>query len=269
MSKSNESEIETLCVGRRVRVLDAECKSSCAATISYVHDSSDAVDVILDGSTQQEECNVVITRLSNLFLFETRSGEEDEATACKEYGNQLFGAKDFDAASKYYLRGINRLNGEILSVGSQVLVLVRSEYVDGMVSSVDSTKSLLEVELDDEEEVVVSQSEVIRLRRTIDDLKLQRSLYLNLAKCSHKKSLKGWAVRYSGIAIAIVNFILRNHQLSGTEEKDLLKAKADSHYFRGKVLIEACRPYNAEKVSYHFHVEYEYAISVLTNGSTD
>jgi tetratricopeptide (TPR) repeat protein len=242
--------MEKYCVGARIRVMDREGKSSCLATISYIDDSNNVVDLILEDSLQ-EECGVSVDRLSELNDFEQlndRKVSDVTAFTLKEYGNAVFSSKDFSSAIHYYTKALDLLNAEPISIGSEVLVLVRNAYFSGMVSSVEPIKSLVEVELDYDEEITVKQSDAIALSRSLEDLKLQRSLYLNLAKCAHKKCLRGWAVRYSSIAIAVLDFIFKTVTLADADVKELQKAKVDSHYFRGRVLLECNRPKNAEKV---------------------
>lgn len=235
-----------LSIGQRVRVLDVEGKMAHVATVSYLHTA--AVDVIYSAGSEEEECNVALDRVSPLFAFEAEN-HHTSAAVWKDCGNQLFSAKDFNSAAQYYSRALELLSAGEISIGSQVLIVRGNDFVDGMVSNVDVASHTVEIELDDDQEMTVASKDTIKLAMDNENLKLQRSLYLNLAKCSLKKSLKGWAIRQSSIAIGIANYLMKNQEELRFERKEISKALVDSYYFRGKVLLESSRPHLAEKVS--------------------
>ncbi len=246
-------------VGKRVRVLNEDKETSFTAVISCVADDG-AFDVLYDNRDPEEDVAVPAERILDLLPFETQADGiiEDfsqlSAETLKDRGNALFAAKDFCSATEYYRRALVALvdsgssSGSSLSIGSQVLVLdmTSGDFHDGYVSSVDGDS--VDVELDDDEERTVSADAVVKLAKKPVDQVTQRAVYMNLARCALKRGLKGWAIRYASIALAVTRKVLSE----GQDGEPLLVAKkslGDCLFFRGKTLVAACRPGKATRVS--------------------
>ena len=193
----------------------------------------------------------------------TVDSDDRTASSLKSDANTLFELKDYKSAVVVYKKAINRIVGDTqLEVGCLVLVSY-SDSVDmrtGMIS--DVADLAYDVLLDDDyrhqvdEEVVVSADRLLVLASSPSDRLLQRSLYLNLARCATKLSYKGWAVKYASIALAISSLIDSECRdkastvpsCSMSPEMDSVRLLADCLYFRGRSLLIACRPQLAKKV---------------------
>jgi len=267
-------------VGQAVRVRGADQTIARRGIISLVHSPPTSFDIIYENSLRNvnitaargdEEERVDATRMSALLDFESQhSIDISSASTLKSNANTLFGLRDYQSALVFYMKAMERLVGGIpLQVGCLVLVsyLDSADLRTGMIA--DSDDSMYDVLLDadgrshSEEEVVVAADRVLVLAASPPDRVLQRSLYLNMARCASKLSLKGWTVKYASIALAISSFMnLENPEAACTtassdiypsdsnadSEVDAVGLLADCLYFRGRSLLTACRPQMARKV---------------------
>lgn len=85
---------------------------------------------------------------------------------------------------------------------------------------------------------------------------LQRSLYLNLARCHMKRSQPGWTIHYCSLALGVTEslrlLLLQQQQQSSaasTTGNTLNKYFADAYFIRAKAFLMASRPDFAKKVS--------------------
>jgi len=105
----------------------------------------------------------------------------------------------------------------------------------------------------------IPMSKVIFVSQDIGLRKVQRSLYMNLAKCSSKRNRNGWAIKYVSIAIAI-SYSIRDSVEDKNESSVLVKQLSDSCYLRSKILLACNRPKLALKVrcliDIYDHLEY-------------
>jgi tetratricopeptide (TPR) repeat protein len=252
-----------LSIGQRVRVLPAEADDvSSTGIISYLHGDAQAqtVDIVLDNSAQ-EETEVPAARILPLFSFEDLQRTDLlllDGNNLKDYGNDLFKVKDFAKAMEFYQLALQQFTSQkysILEIGTQILIFneMLGEFFIGMISSNDDAeqKKEYEVLLNDDEEIVALERDLIEVPKDYDQQVLQRSLYSNLAKCALKRGLKGWAVRYASLALALGKAMIAIARDTGMYEEDQTKrAKmnqflADSLYFRCKAFLAASRPARA------------------------
>jgi hypothetical protein len=117
-----------------------------------------------------------------------------------------------------------------------------------MISDVDPIGRTADVELEMTDEVEnevcgVSYDLLMPLCKTEQDQLLQRSLYMNMARCFMKLDQKGWAIKYASLAIAVTLAYAQN-----PSTPEVAKLLADCYYFRSKALIAACRPKFATQV---------------------
>lgn len=248
-------------VGGRVRVYDPATDRASTAVISVI--SSDqpgcegTVDVIYDAGDSPEEANIPLSRIQPLQAFEedVQRGVIFESSQYKDFGNVLFGSKDYAAAMLYYQKALRAIDQrQRLSTGSHVIFIDPQcgECKDGIISGEDESKEkdgevLYEVLLGDEEEVTTRPEHLVQIPSDLDQCLLQRSVYLNLARCCLKRALKGWAIRYGSIALGITRDLASDH--SDSADIDLNKLFADALYFRAKTMILASRSALASKVS--------------------
>lgn len=271
-------------VGQAVRVRSADGATARRGIISVAHSLPTSFDVIYEKplhkvntaeTSGDEEERVDASRMSALLDFESHYSMDiiSSAFVLKSNANMLFGLRDYQSALDLYKKAMERLVGGItMEIGCLVLVSY-TDSVDirtGMIA--DSDASVYDVLLDDadkgqphsDDEAMVTADRLLVLASSPVDRWLQRSLYLNMARCASKLSLKGWAVKYASLALAISSFqsIVHTDAPSATapididispgasssvSEVDVVGLLADCLYFRGRSLLIACRPQMARK----------------------
>ena len=210
------------------------------------------------------------------------SNENESAECLKGWGNILFKLKDYSAATEYYCKALLKLDpppvslvpsfakkiqssGKSISIGQSILVAKDNsfEYRNARVSDVNATSvdvlydGTITGDDDDDEENGVSLDRVVSLPRSSfdtrsqsddsmvksSDLLLQRSIVLNLARCEFKRARKGWAIKYSSVALALSKMTeqIDSHDALGSS------LVADAIFFRSTVLLAANRPKFAKK----------------------
>lgn len=265
-------------VGQAVRVHSADRAIARRGIISVVHSLPTSIDVIYEKpliteTSGDEEERVDAIRISALLDFESNpSMDISSAFILKSNANTLFGLRDYQSALDLYKKAMERLVvGIPMEIGCLVLVSY-SDSVDvrtGMIA--DLNASVYDVMLDayngqphSDDEAMVTADRLLVLASSPADRLLQRSLYLNMARCASKLSLKGWAVKYASIALAISSFQSITHQDTASTTTsidagislgasnldsvvDVAGLLADCLYFRGRSLLNACRPQMAKK----------------------
>ena len=182
-----------------------------------------------------------------------------------------------------------QLHASVLSfsVGQSVLVCKNNklDYVEAIVTDVKEGKTPSQIFVDvmwsddinsveketgeeDEEEMDVSIDRVVPLpnekKNKQDDnttkesigntrenaFNLIRSIFLNLARCELKRNRKGWAIKFSSIAVSISKYVLSKSQgnMSAGNVATIEKFLADALYFRINALLLANRPKFANTV---------------------
>jgi tetratricopeptide (TPR) repeat protein len=252
-------------VGQDVRVLLGDGGSSRRGTI-MVKNTDDSYEVLLtvgDGAAGEEEIVMTADRIAPLYSFETEPTlplEAQYAEVWKNNGNVLFTAKDYSAALGYYQKALSCLRdnskGSKFAMGDEVIISYQNSinYKSGMVSDADSDARtadvMLEGDEDEEEECGVAFDRLLPLAKDATQQLLQRSIYLNMARCVLKQELKGWAIKYSSIAICITHAYISTARQQGvtSSKEEQSKLLADCYYFRAKALLAACRPKFAAQV---------------------
>lgn len=198
-------------IGQKIRVLGVDGEISHRAMISFINEDG-MVDVIytskLKPSTaiEGEESNIPASRLLRLEHFEVdeeTTMEPISAGNMKDRGNAVFSRKDFECAEMWYRRALSTLTPP-LSVGADVLVYMDTSKLilrSAMVSDVSA--SLVDVVFEDD---TISGDGtpidcVVVLAKDQDMWQVQRAVYLNLCRCSLKRSQFGWAVHWSTLAL--------------------------------------------------------------------
>eukprot|EP01038_Epipyxis_sp_PR26KG_P014779 gene14779-19861_t len=182
----------------------------------------------------------------------------------KEYGNKLFMVKDYSQSLLYYKRALELLlqqkshaeslkNETSFFIGSYVLVSTPKslEFKIGMIS--DQNDNMYDViydnsnndEDENDEENNISSDRLYLLTYGSEGRSLQRSLYMNMAKCCLKKNQTGWSIRYASMALALL--LSLSHAEDYSDVKSSKKQLGDAYYFRAKALITANRPQLAMK----------------------
>jgi len=282
MSLNDEKSACSWRVGQAVRVHSSNRAIARRGIISVVHSLPTSIDVIYENplknvntaeTSGDEEERVDASRISVLLDFESNpSMDVSSAFVLKSNANTLFGLRDYQSALDLYKKAMDRLVGGVpMEIGCLVLVSY-SDSVDvrtGMIADLDA--SVYDVMLDaangkphSDDEVMVTADRLLVLALSPVDRWLQRSLYLNMARCASKLSLKGWAVKYASIALAISSFQSVAHPDAASttasidtgisldasnsdSEVDVAGLLADCLYFRGRSLLNACRPQMARK----------------------
>jgi tetratricopeptide (TPR) repeat protein len=256
----------SITIGQKIRVLPVDPnEESSIGIISYIHlkdpeQRPTGVDVLYDNPTR-EESDVVIDRIHHLLPFEEISLAELQtldANSLKEYGNDLFRLKDYSKAMEFYQLALqsfhSRQKKSVLAIGTSILIFNHQvgDFYFGMISSNDEGEGEYEIVLSDDSETTAKESDLIEIPQQYELQLLTRSCYSNLAKCALKRNLKGWAVRYSSLSLALTRAMISLAQDTGLYDKNEEKRKQlsqfliDSLYFRGKVFVSACRPRRAK-----------------------
>lgn len=215
-----------------------------------------------------EEPSVHSDRITHLLNEELDVKQHADAEVWKNIGNSVFALKDYDAAIVYYKRALSELtgsnsstNGDSFSVGQGVIVS-HGDSLDcqtGIISDIND--AVADVMFDDtevEEETEIPFKRLTHLARGLKNILLQRSIYMNLARSVLKQEQKGWAIKYSSIALAIAHhlevLVSSNDSDEGDvklSESEVNKFLADGYYLRGKALLQAHRPKFAAQVLTH------------------
>ena len=199
----------------------------------------------------EEESGVSIDRIRRLEIFEKDDGNSDpiDFNILKDQGNIIYSLKDFKAAEDYYKMALRimlvpfNVSMAYLTIGQEVLVeaLQTLDYNAGMISGINEDCVDVVFDDDDDELCDCKVTSLIPLCKPVDRI-IQRSVYMNMARCSLKRHRNGWATKYCSIAIAISKSLI-------CDEENHKKQLADSLYFRGKLLISINRLKFAEKVN--------------------
>jgi len=254
--------------GEAVRVTSADKTRAGKGMIAMVNGDS-TFDIIYSTSKLEddEEPAVHSDRITHLLKEEVNLVESKDAEVWKNMGNSVFALKDYDAAIAYYKRALSLLTptttsfagAENFSIGQGVIVSYNDslDCHTGIVSDIND--SVVDVMFDDNEQEEETEIPLRRLTPMASGLKnilLQRSIYMNLARSVLKQEQKGWAIKYSSIALALsqhLQTLLNNNEASDTDAKitetEVNKYLADGYYFRGKALLQAHRPKFATQVS--------------------
>ena len=247
---------EQLKVGERVRAWSSSGECSCICTLAC--DNEDTTFDLIE-SNGSELLRVGASRIVKLEHFELEVDEEVDLSpaVCKERGNKMFlQFKDYDASTYWYNKALFLLQKKSEfeeKIGSAVLVRKEGsvDFPSGIVSDAvvdekwESKTSKFEVIYDldsDGEESDISGNRIILLCNSSTDRDLQRSCYLNLARCSTKRKDFGWSVRFSSIAFAITRVVDCNYCNSAKDDSKWNKMMADALFLRGKALLSSWRP---------------------------
>lgn len=228
----------------------------------------------------EEESGINIDRVKKLEYFENRNTSDNfsdniEFSKLKEEGNVLYALRDYKSAEDYYKYSLKIMkvpfssSMNLFSIGQEALVEQNGsiDFDFGMVSGINSDK--VDILLDNGDELNdCLLTSLVLLCNNNNNKTIQRSIYMNMARCSLKRHRNGWAVKFSSIAIAISMSILSNENSNNNNninKEEIHKQLADSFYFRGKLLISINRSKFAEKVliiiikiSYYFYCNYYY-----------
>ena len=244
----------TFQVGEHVRILSADGEIACKATIAYVNTDA-TYEVVYDNrkvmSLDDEESNVSSDRIKPLLAFEGKSFSGLDAAQIKEFGNELFKAKDYLAAKEAYSQSNRLIRQPSPSVGTRVIIANDTQNTArvGLVS--DLNDGYIEVIYEDgkfpEEEVVNESSTTVLCQGA--DLELQRTLFMNLARCSMKLKNYGWCVRWANFAIAVAQTQAIVYEDNVSLRDRARTSMSDALFMRGKCLLAASRPKLALEVA--------------------
>eukprot|EP01032_Pedospumella_encystans_P018630 gene18630-21201_t len=241
-------------LGEAVRVTSADKTRAGKGMIAMVNGDS-TFDIIYSTSKLEndEEPAVHSDRIKQLLKEEV--DESNDAEIWKNIGNSVFALKDYDAAIAYYKRALALLtstNGDKVSIGQGVIVSYNDslDCQTGIISDInDGVADVMFDDSDQEEETEIPLKRLTPLVSGLKNILLQRSIYMNLARSVLKQEQKGWAIKYSSFALAVshhLETLLNNNEANENDakitESELNKYLADGYYFRGKALLQACRP---------------------------
>ena len=285
-------------IGTKVRVVDKDGSVCRKGIISYYHMPSNLCDIIYDDNNDENDVSISRIQPIEIFE-ENVLSTDISSTTFKEYGNILFNKKDYIESEKYYLLGIKKLlvsssnglsNGfRKENVGSYTIIQKTNNslvnFRIGMISDINQNGQLIDVvylnnfklidttgneilleedfddenEVEDEDNINVTERVIANLPQTLSDLELLRSLYLNLCRIKNKLKVYGWAIKYSSLALIVTKFICytiitnseNNNQNSSStlthhnsvdNNSKLIKQLADAYYLRGSILLTVGRP---------------------------
>lgn len=242
-------------VGETIRVISIDRLSSFKGIIACVNNTN-SYDIVyqrpLNG--KEEEDNVASERISKLLEFETLSfATNGTAEESKEHGNILFGLKDYYSADECYEKGCNIIQSQNYKIGSQVIVMpanamtnVQNKLRTGIISEI--VKDGFDIIFDDEsQDEVIIKSRLLLIEKDEDKNILQRSLYMNRARCAMKNEKKGWAIHWVSLAIAMLHSNV-DVTAPSPPPPSTRKAFADCYFMRSSILLQANRPFLAKKV---------------------
>jgi tetratricopeptide (TPR) repeat protein len=244
-------------VGQEVRALVGDGSQSRRGAVLLVGDGGD-YEVLLtrSGRYPEEETTIAGKFLSPVHEFELSQPPptlREYANTWKTNGNTLFADKDYALALEYYRTALSSLGltsttRKTYELGEAVIVTYTNtiDCYPGMISDVDPIDRTADVELETTDEVEnevcgVSYDLLLPLCNSEQDQLMQRSLYMNMARCFMKLDQKGWAIKNASLAIAVTLAYAQHHP-------EVAKLLADCYYFRAKALIAACRPKFATQV---------------------
>lgn len=248
-------------VGQEVRIIhNSYSKKGVIACINY---DEKLYDVLYNSTHDIEENNIPQTRIHNLESFELPSADtiDKGPDEIKERGNIIFGLQDYETAIQLYLQSL-RLLTEKLSISAGTSVLIQSsrsqlDYFPATINYEDDLENMFEVEYDNEDCEECTSRNISEITAVASDLKdhqrdlnmrlLQRSLYINLARCHIKQHQPGWTIKYCSLSIGITKSI--QFSSISIENTSLNKFYSDAYFIRGKALIMASRPELARKDS--------------------
>lgn len=253
--------------GEEVRVLvDAGLQARRGTVLLTNDDGSCEILLAKRGRQPEEEVTVLSNLMSKLHDFErgeSPSLEVYTAQTWKAHGNTLFADKDYFQALEYYKKALCALgsynsNHKTFELGEAVIV-TDTRTIDcypGLISDADADSRKADVviestNLEDNELFGVSFDLLLPLCKKEEDQLLQRSVYMNMARCSLKLEQKGWAIKYASIALAGSLALAQQQSEQDSAQanrSEVDKLLADCYYFRGKALIAACRPKFATQV---------------------
>ena len=259
----------------------SEDKASAYRATILTDDGNGTFEVLLRSANEdgKDEICVKAERLSQLLPFEVEDPlpvTYEFADAWKMNGNALYAAKDFQESLRYYKKALIALTdvqprADVITtfeLGENV-IMTTTRSIDcfpGMVSDIDADAATADVMLDwndcdNEEYLGIPFSNLLKLAKSQKDMLLQRSIYLNMARCVLKLNQKGWAIKYSSLALAVTHgYVQTGGEIASAE---LNKLFADCYYFRSKALLVACRPKFATKVGINIRFSVMINISML------
>lgn len=261
-------------VGERVRIKDKVNDNTRTAIIAIVNDDN-TIDL-------NDEDNVDISRIKKLQDFELSSSASTSITTAtnalmeKEYGNVLFGLKDYYAAIDRYKRCLSLLDqANVLSIGSEVLVESKSNYQhyrSAMISDIyDNTyDAIYDENFDDDDDddntdghLINEESDIPKVRifnlssssislsstisgvsKTDTGLNIQKAVLMNMAKCYYQLGKYGLAIRNISLYLTMCKLIEHNNN-----KDDDIKKKGDALWIKSKSFLSAGRPNLAKKTS--------------------
>lgn len=265
-------------IGTFCRVYLADSKMTQVALVTFIDEENNTADVLLERSQRElcsvpinniqalknieqtlydHQSNQYSQRSSIKFIASklTEMGQTPEDI--KELGNSVFKVFDYESAIDFYLASLSVLKSICmnLSIGSSVLVKRSDmEYMVAMVVDIDD--NTIEIDYDNEENIVsksviVNHNDVILLfssrkrhEGSIVDVEntgtriLQRSLYINLARCNMKLDRPGWATYYASLSMAVTKSL----KYDGHDDNTILKFFRDELVVRANALLIAGRP---------------------------
>ena len=265
-------------LGEAVRVTSADKTCAGKGMIAMVNGDS-TFDIIYSTSKLEndEESAVHSDRIKHLLKEEVDLAESNDAEVWKNIGNSVFALKDYDAAIAYYKRALALLTpttGDNISIGQSVIVSYNDtlDCQNGIISDInDGVADVMFDDSEQEEETDIPFKRLTPMASGLKNILLQRSIYMNLARCVLKQEQKGWAIKYSSFALAIshhLETLLTNNEANENDakitENEVNKYLADGYYFRGKALLQAHRPKFAAQVHYWcFFVRQVFALLTL------
>ena len=246
-------------VGEKIRVNNENIAR--VAIISFVNERDSLYDVIYDNNAE-EAANLSENMISRLESFEY--DVSTDPLILKEHGNILFGKCDYISAHSYYTNSLSLLTKQSpIQIGSNIIIQrnkTLTDYSVGMISDING--SSVDIMYDntfdsgaEEEDLGIDVSQVTVTVPKFEEL--QRSLYLNLCRCSMKQGLYGWAVTWSSRAIALSTHLIQQHisttdtNNNNTSLNKLNKQLSDGYYLRASSLLSAHRPYLARRDVIH------------------
>jgi len=275
----------TLVIGNRIMVKSKDNDSSRVAIVAIVNDNN-TVDL-------NDEDNVDINRISQLQDFELLSSSSSSSSSStstttttttnaleeKEYGNILFGLKDYNSSIDRYKRSLLLLDhSNVLSIGSEVLVQNIDSYQyyrSAMISDITNNEKydiIYDETFDNNNDnnnndnLLSEESNVIHNRifnlsssslllssnirnntKNDNGINIQKAVLMNIAKCYYQQRKYGLAIRYISLFIALIDIIKHNNNNNNDSNNDDIKKKADALWIQCKSFLAAGRPNLAKK----------------------
>jgi hypothetical protein len=234
----------------RVSVTNGEEKETRKALVATATAATDCemYDVIFADNTNglpREEGDVPLSRICAVEPFELESNGLYSASEMKDNANVLFAKKDYASAAGLYKEALKQLSdSNKLSIGSNVLVASSSangpagDLRTGCIGDIENGHYSVIYDDGSDDEDMVPSDRIVFLSTAAEERELQRSIYLNLCRCSMKKRVHGWAVKWASYALGVTQYILENDKY----DPPFLKKLADGLYLRGRSFLSANRP---------------------------